>query len=146
MRRGLRSLLDVNVLIALFDIGHIHHDRAHAWWRTAASGGWASCPLTQNGFVRVISQPKYPNAVSAAEACRRLRAFTLTSDHAFWAADISILDEERLDSERLLGPSQITDLYLLALAAERHGQLVTFDRGIPIAAIKGAHARHLLVL
>ena len=60
----MRVLFDVNVLIALFDPGHVHHDRAHVWWEQNRASGWASCPLTQNGFVRVMSQPGYPNSVA----------------------------------------------------------------------------------
>ncbi|MDX2224038.1 MAG: TA system VapC family ribonuclease toxin [Rhodospirillaceae bacterium] len=142
----MRALFDVNVLIALFDPAHIHHEPAHAWWRRERPSGWASCPLTQNGFVRVLSQPKYPNPVSVSEASSRLRAATMATDHVFWPDDLSILDTARVDTEHILSPGLITDLYLLALVVRRKGRLVTFDRTIPPAAVPGAGSHQIVVL
>ena len=70
----MRALFDVNVLIARFDPAHVHHERAHRWWKLNKTSGWASCPLTENGFVRILSQPKYPNTIPTRDALRRLIA------------------------------------------------------------------------
>ena len=142
----MRVLFDVNVLIALFDPGHVHHDRAHAWWEQNRASGWASCPLTQNGFVRVMSQPGYPNSVATPEAIRILGTAEHQQEHAFWPDDLSITDSARFRSERILGPKQVTDLYLLSLAVQRDGRLATFDRTIPLLAVVGAKSQHLVVL
>ena len=142
----MRVLFDVNVLIALFDPGHVHHDRAHFWWEQNRTSGWASCPLTQNGFVRVMSQSGYPNSVATPEAIRILGMATRQQEHAFWPDDSSITDSDRFRSERILGPRQVTDLYLLSLAVQRDGRLATFDRTIPLSAVVGARSKHLAVL
>jgi toxin-antitoxin system PIN domain toxin len=139
-----RALLDVSVLIPLFDPAHVHHRRARGWWGKGEE--WATCPLTQNGFVRIISQPGYPSPVSTAEAASELRKLVAVSGHEFWPDDVSIADPQVFDHTRILGPNQITDLYLLALAVKREGRLVTFDRGIPIAAVRGAEAQHIVVI
>ncbi|MDE0261368.1 MAG: PIN domain-containing protein [Bryobacterales bacterium] len=142
----MRVLFDVNVLLALFDPRHIHHERAHSWWEQNRASGWASCPLTQNGFVRVLSQPGYPNSVTTSEAIRVLGEAVREREHAFWPDDVSIVSSDRFRSERMLGPKQVTDLYLLSLAVQRSGRLATFDRTIPLAAVVGATMRHLAVL
>ena len=142
----MRVLFDVNVLIVLFDPGHVHHDRAHVWWEQNRASGWASCPLTQNGFVRVMSQPGYPNSVATPEAIRILGKAARRQEHAFWPDDSSITDGGRFRSERILGPKQVTDLYLLSLAVQRDGRLATFDRTIPLSAVVGAKSKHLAVL
>jgi toxin-antitoxin system PIN domain toxin len=142
-----RSLLDVNVLLAIFDEDHVHHERAHEWWDANKGDGWASCPLTQNGFVRVFSQPTYRRGkTSAATALDLLRQATSRGDHAFWPDDISLLDADRFDPERILGPKQLTDIYLLALAIKNGGRLATFDRAIASRAVKPAEPRHLAVI
>lgn len=142
----MRSLLDVNVLLALVDADHVDHDRAHAWLDTAITRGWASCPITQNGFVRVISQPRYPSPVTPVVAARLLADACATTHHEFWPCDISVLDPGRVRRDRLLGPRQVTDSYLLALAVAHGGRLVTFDRGLSPAAVPGATPDHLEVL
>jgi toxin-antitoxin system PIN domain toxin len=139
----MRALLDAS--LALFDPHHIHHERAGIWWESS-DGGWANCPLTQNGFVRVSSKPGYPHPIGIADVWRGLRKQIELSDHEFWPDSISILDPEVFDHGRLLGPNQITDIYLLALAVKHGGRLVTFDRGIPLAAVRGAEARHLAMI
>lgn len=139
-----RALLDVNVLIALHDEQHVHHRAAADWISTHARDGWASCPLTQNGCVRILSQPNYPNPVPLADALAVLRRSCALPSHAFWPDDISVLDAARLEHGRMHGHRQITDLYLLALAIEHEGRLVTFDAQIPLSAVRGATARHLV--
>jgi toxin-antitoxin system PIN domain toxin len=139
-------LLDVNVLLALSDLAHIHHGRARSWWATHSSAGWASCPLTQNGFARIISKPGYTNPFPLQTALASLAAQIAHSDHEFWPDDISVTDGHIFDRNHILGPNQITDVYLLALAVKNGGRLVTFDRGPPLKAVRGAEARHLVVL
>lgn len=142
----MRALLDVGVLLALFDEDHVHHVRARTWLSDQAINGWASCPLTQNGFIRIISQPKYPKPISTRSALALLQAAASTPYHEFWPADLSLLEDSVLHSERIHGPKQITDIYLLALAVSRDGFLATFDRAIPLNAVPNAEPNHLVVL
>lgn len=142
----MRALFDVAFLIALLLPDHVHHAPAHAWWGKNASWGWASCPITQNGFARVVSRPGYPKPLSVRAALDRLGEAVDETDHAFWPDDLSIADPDVFDRSRILGPNQITDVYLLALAVRNGGRLVTLDRGIPFAAVRGAEPRHLAVL
>jgi toxin-antitoxin system PIN domain toxin len=142
----MRALLDVNVLIALSDLAHVHHTRAREWWTAHRSAGWASCPLTQNGFVRIISKPGYEHPVPLQTALAALATQLARSDHELWPDDISILDDKVFDRGHILGPSQITDVYLLALAVKNRGRLVTLDRRMSLKAVRGAEARHLVVL
>ena len=93
-----RALLDVNVLIALLDADHLHHTRAAAWLAENIKSGWASCAITQNGCVRIMSQPGYPNALPAAGVAQRLREATLADHHLFIAGDVSLLDEQHFDA------------------------------------------------
>jgi hypothetical protein len=141
-----RALLDVNVLIALLDSDHVSHDTATAWFEKNARRGWASCPITQNGCVRIMCHPGYPNAPSARTVIERLAAAAASEVHEFWPDDVSLLDQTTFDPSRIHGPRQITDLYLLALAVKHNGRLVTFDGAIAHAAVKSATGRHLVVL
>lgn len=141
-----RALLDVNVLLALLDSDHVDHGRAHDWLDDGIEDGWASCAVTQNGFVRVISQPRYPSPVSPAVAVDLLRHACETPDHQFWPCDVSLLDARTVDSTRLHSPRQVTDAYLLALAVHHEGHFVTFDRSLPISAVQGATPDRLTVL
>lgn len=141
-----RALLDVNVLLALLDGGHVDHERAWGWAEHELSSGWASCTLTENGVVRILSRPRYPSPVSCCEAITLLRDARAGTDHEFWACDLSLLDEAVVDPVRLHGAAQITDAYLLALAAARGGRFVTFDRRLSLDVVRGADASHLLVL
>lgn len=142
----MRALLDVNVLLALFDTAHVHHRRARGWWTAHGSAGWASCPLTQNGFVRIISKPGYAHPIRLHVALASLATQIAQSDHQLWPDDISIADEQTFDRTYLLGPNLITDIYLLALAVKNGGRLVTFDRALPHKAVRGAEAHHLVVV
>jgi len=142
----MRALLDVNVLIALLDTDHSLHDQAMHWFSAHAAEGWASCPITQNGCVRVMSGPGYPSPLPVSAVVERLAEATAHKLHEFWPDEVSFLDAQVVDSSRVHGPRQVTDLYLLALAAKRRGRLVTFDRSIPIEAVPQAQARNLLVI
>ena len=141
----MRALLDVNVLLPLFDIAHVHHAPARSWWAQHKAEGWASCPLTQNGFVRIISNRGYQRPIALQTALSVL-AKQQEESHEFWPDDISITDATLFDHAFILGPNQITDVYLLGLAVKNGGRLVTFDRGLPLKAVRGVEARHLVVL
>ena len=141
----MRSLLDVNVLIALFDSEHIAHQRAQAWLGAAIDDGWASCPITQAGFVRIISNPRYPAGVSAKQAIDLLAEATADPHHEFWPADLPLVGPA-IDGAHVLGPGQVTDTYLLALAVTHGGRFVTFDRRIGLTAVPGATNEHMLIL
>lgn len=142
----MRALLDINVLLALLDEDHIDHRRARSWLEREIVLGWASCAVTQNGFVRVMSQPNYPKSVAPATAMALLRRATATEHHEFWHSSISLLDSTHVVSDRVHGPRQVTDTYLLALATERRGRFVTFDSRIAVSAARRATAQNLLVL
>lgn len=142
----MRALFDVNILLALLDQDHIFHERARTWWARERERGWSSCPLTQNGFVRIISQQRYNSPRTVAEALGMLLRATTTTDHEFWSDDFSILDEAHVDHTRLLGSRQLTDIYLLALAVKRGGRLVTLDRSISWQASRAASEANLEVV
>ncbi len=142
----MRALLDVNVLIALLDADHTAHRAAITWFGANAANGWASCPITQNGCVRIMSHPAYPGAPAVHEIVQRLHRASIDPVHEFWSDDISVLDHTLIDATRVHSPKQLTDIYLLALAVRRGGVLVTFDRSIAIGAVRGATARSLIVL
>ena len=142
----MRALLDVNVLIALLDADHSLHARATAWFAGDARSGWASCPITQNGCIRIMSHPGYPNALSVGAVMERLTRASASTCHEFWHDDISLLDAKVADATRIHGPRQLTDLYLLALAVRHEGRFVTFDRSVAIDAIRGSQKKHLLTL
>lgn len=140
------GLLDVNVLVALLDRDHIDHDRARAWLEDNIGAGWASCAITENGFVRVISQPRYPSPVPPAQAVELLARACAEPHHVRWDCDVSLLDPALIDPSRLHGSRQITDAYLVALAVVHGGRFVTFDRSVPVEAVKGAATAHVVVL
>jgi hypothetical protein len=141
------ALLDVSLLIALFDPLHPNRDEAHAWFKSLGDGPFATCPITQNRFLRILSNPRYSSVTAPVEqVAEHLRALCQRANHRFWPDDLSILDEARFRMRRFAGPRQITDIYLLALAVSRGGHLVTLDRSIPWQAVEGAKLSHLRVL
>ena len=139
----MRALLDVNVLIALLDADHVHHRRAHDWLDEHLGSGWASCPITQNGCIRVLAQSGYTNPLPATQVAERLAEAADSAHHRFWPDSVSLLDSSVIDRKQFLSPRQVTDAYLLALAVVNKGRLVTFDRGISPTLVKGAEKRHL---
>jgi toxin-antitoxin system PIN domain toxin len=137
----LTYLLDVNVLIGLIDPTHVSHEAAHGWFEAEGSQSWASCPITQNGVLRIVSHPAYPNAqASPAAVAHILQKLLHLPGHVFWLDDISLLDRRHIDTGRLLTHKQVTDTYLLALAAAHGGKLATLDRRLSTAAVPGAAA------
>jgi toxin-antitoxin system PIN domain toxin len=141
-----RALLDVNVLIAMLDSEHTSHSAAIDWFAANAAHGWASCPITQNGCLRIMSQPGYPGGTSLQDMAGRLRGATSQRAHEFWPDEVSMLDDRAIDLTRVHGPRQLTDTYLLSLAVHNKGRLVTFDRSIALSAVPGAKPRNLVVL
>jgi toxin-antitoxin system PIN domain toxin len=141
-----RFLLDINILIALLDSAHVQHDRAHEWFATAGRKAWATCPLTENGVVRIVGHARYPNSPGTPAAVLELLAgLCALPGHDFWADDITLRDAERVARSRLLDSSQVTDSYLLALAKAHGGKLATFDqRLVTDAVVNGAQALHVL--
>ena len=142
----MRALLDVNVLIALLDAAHVHHRVARAWLEAHISQGWASCPVTQNGCIRILSQPAYPGAEPPGAIAARLTGAMATAWHEFWTDDFSLLEANAVDWRQVLGSRQLTDTYLLALAVRRGGRLVTLDRAVSLASVPGAVDQHLVEL
>jgi toxin-antitoxin system PIN domain toxin len=138
----------VNVVIALFDPDHTLHERAHAWWAANTRQGWSSSPITENGVVRVMSNPGYSatERFTPAELVARLSTFCDGTNHEFWPDDVSLRDAAAILADRIHGARQVTDLYLLALAVKRNGRFVTFDRSIPLSAVPGASAGNLVVV
>ena len=142
----MRALLDINVLIALFDPDHVHHARAWSWFERQSPMGWASCPITQNGCLRVMSQPAYPNPLPVAALVERLASACAAPEHQFWPDDTSLLDTASFDHARIHGHRQISDLYLLGLAIAHDGCFATFDQTIALSAARNARPGHLIVV
>ena len=142
----MRALLDVNVLIALMDSAHVHHSAATAWLSREVRHGWASCPITQNGCIRIMSQPSYPAALPTPAVAERLAEAAAAPEHRFWPADLDLLSSDAVDWTRIFGHRQVTDAYLLALAIRQGGRFVTFDKRIALETVPGAHAEHLVTL
>jgi uncharacterized protein len=141
-----RALLDVNVLIALLDADHIHHHRASSWLAQNIGAGWASCAITLNGCVRIMSQPGYPNPLPTAQVAARLAEAASTPHHLFVPASASLLDAALFDTTQLLGHRQVTDAWLLGLAVAHGLRLVSFDGGFPLRVVRGAQSAHLVVI
>ena len=142
-----RCLLDVNVWVALFDDAHVASPRANEFIDTVGVR-IATCPLVENGVIRVLNLPGYGRR--GALGLQAVRAQMVhacnTLDHEFWADSISLRDDAAVDFNRVHGHHQITDLYLLALAVRHGGTLVTFDQNIPLDAVRGATQSHLRIL
>jgi uncharacterized protein len=141
------ALLDVNVLIALFDSVHTHHDLAHDWFADNHDSGWATCPLTQNGLLRILGNPGRRNTLTPIRLLSdHLRRFCASDHHIFWPDAVSLHDETLFDLSVARGHRQVTDIYLLGLSVSRGGRLVTFDQSIPISSVKGATRASLEVI
>jgi uncharacterized protein len=140
-----RCLLDVNVLIALVDPAHVQHDEVHAWFARLGRKAFATCPITENGLLRIVGHPKYPNSPGPPSVvAESLAAIRSLPGHAFWPDSISAADAEALDASRLTGHAQVTDSYLLALARAHRGRLATLDHKLATTAV--AQGSDFLVL
>ena len=136
-------LLDVNALIALADPLHVHHENVARWFARMHGGGWATCPLTENAFLRIVGHPNYPQGPGTAEAARRvLNALRALPGHQFWPDTVSLCNEERF---RVLPASKdLTDFYLLALAIEREARLATLDQRFDPATVPGGDRKSVV--
>lgn len=131
-------LLDVNLLIALVDPAHIQHDQAHDWFARVGHKAFATCPLTENGLIRIIGHPKYPNSPGPPSAVlQSLSAIRGLPGHKFWPDDLSIADAEFFAHELLSSHSRVTDSYLLALAHTKGGRLATMDQKLATEVVPG---------
>ena len=131
------SLLDVNVLLSLLDANHVHHAASMGWWRQN-SDPWASCPITQNGYLRIVTAANYPNRLSIGQAIRTLSQAISTPDHEFLPDNISLLDTRLVAHGHIQGSKQFTDIYLFALSVSHGARFVTLDGGVPRVAVPQA--------
>jgi len=141
-------LLDTNLLIALLWPSHERHEMAAAWFAAHRGKGWATCPLTEAGFVRIVSNPAFSrDAVQPRDAARVLGANTAARDHVFWGDDLPLGEAVAFAGVRLMGHQQVTDAYLLGLAIHRGGVLATLDRRLSaLTESGGAECRALEVV
>jgi len=139
-------LLDVNVLIALIDPTHVSHGDVHRWFALEGSASWATCPMTENGVLRIVGHPRYPNTPgSPAVVAAVLGRLVARPGHIFWPDDISLLDGRKVDAQHVIACGPVTDTYLLALAVAHGGQLASLDRRLSVTAVHGGkHALHLI--
>lgn len=145
--RPLVALLDVNVLVALFDGAHTHHEVAHEWFAKQRELGWATCPLTENGLVRVLSNAAYPGRrTTLRDAIVRLGAFRSSGYHSFWPDETSLCEDGLYDPTHIAGSRQLTDVYILGLAVHRGGCLATFDGRMRRESVRGASPEHLVLI
>ncbi len=141
------SLLDVNVLVALFFPDHVHHDLAHDWFADQRHQGWATCPLTENGLIRVAcQQPSDEVLVRPVDVIKHLGRLCQDKHYRAWTDAVSLTDTELFAPQFISGHRQVTDVYLLGLARKMGGRLATFDRTIPVKAVRGATAELLQIV
>jgi uncharacterized protein len=131
-------LLDVNVLIALIDPAHLQHDQAHDWFARIGRRSFATCPITENGLVRIVGHPRYPNSPGPpSSVTQSLAAMRALPGHHFWPDKISIADGSFVHAALLASHSGVTDTYLLALARAHGGRLASMDRRLAVDAVPG---------
>jgi toxin-antitoxin system PIN domain toxin len=141
-----RHLLDVNVLLALVWPRHENHDAAHAWFAKSGHNAWATCPLTQLGVLRLLTNPAVTQgAVSAVAALEAVNEATRHEGHEFWPLDREMTIGLKAVAGRLQGHQQWTDAVLLWQATERGGVLVSFDSGVKALAPRDAAGRVLIL-
>jgi toxin-antitoxin system PIN domain toxin len=137
----------VSVRVALCEPDHVNHQIAHDWFADHQSAGWATCPLTENGLVRVTTSPSFFDPPHRPfDVIEQLRRFCDSSHHQFWPDSVSLTDERIFAAPFIRGHKQVTDIYLLGLAKSRAGIFVTLDTSIPLDAVKGARKAHLIVI
>jgi toxin-antitoxin system PIN domain toxin len=142
------ALLDVNVLVALFYDRHVHHDVAHDWFTDNADAGWASCPVTESGLLRILGNPARMSGqyVALPKLVELLSTFCKNSRHHFWPDALSMRDARTFNVTALRGHQQLTDVYLLGLAVKAGGKFVTLDQKVPLGAVKGATSASLEII
>jgi len=137
-------LLDANVLIAMGDPNHVHHVRAHRWFHTKPVRAWATCPLTENAFLRIMAAPAYPGRVGDPALLRNLLTqMCAFPGHQFWPDDLSLRDSARFP--KLPSPKVLTDVYLLALAVAHRAWLATLDQRIDPGLIPAGGAAYCVI-
>jgi len=140
-------LLDVNILIAMAWPTHRDHEKVLEWLARHAREGWATCPLTQTSFVRILSNPAFSaNALTPTDALTVLQANLAHPAHRFWADEVSLIDSLKLSIQKLIGYQQVTDAYLLGLAIHKKGKFVTMDRGVRALLPEKSPERDFVVL
>jgi uncharacterized protein len=138
-------LLDVNVLIALVFPGHVAHRTVKHWFQESGARHWATCPLTEAGFVRIVSNPRFSQpALHIDEALAMLGHLKQLPGHRFWPVEVAFLDAVRPFAERLFGHQLVSDAYLLGMAIRKKGKLVTLDRAL--RALAGSEFRNAVVI
>jgi hypothetical protein len=138
---------DVNVLVALAWPNHVHHEAARNWFDASHRDGWATCPLTESGFVRVSANRRVmPIATTPQQAIELLRRMTGLEGHTFWTDETSIARSRWIAAQKLVGHGQVTDAHLLAVTLGHGGRLVTFDGAISEILPAAASKDVLLVL
>jgi uncharacterized protein len=126
-------LLDTNLLVALLWPAHRSHVAAQSWFAEEGQGSWATCPFTEAGFVRIVSNPAFSrDAVSPTAALEILTRNSASPQHRFLETSISLAGAVELVGVKLQGHQQITNAYLLGLALHHGASLATFDRGIEV--------------
>ena len=131
-------LLDVSVLIALIDTGHIQHIATHGWFQRVGKLDFATCPIVENGALRIVGNTRYSGSPgSPAAVIPALASLRASPGHAFWPDDLSLLEAEFVDRTKLVAAGQVTDTYLLALAVSRGGRFATLDRRLATGAVAG---------
>ncbi len=139
-------LLDVNVLIALMWPTHEGHGRVQEWFGEHAGSGWATCPFTEAGFVRIVANPAFSkDAVTPSEAVKLLEENTKHKGYQFWGDEIGFVAAMRGFEQRLTGHQQVTDAYLLGLAIHKKGKLATMDKGVSELLVERDLEREFLV-
>lgn len=137
-------LLDANVLIAMGDANHVHHERAQRWFHSEPGRAWATCPLTENAFLRIMSSASYPASLGDPAALRTLlNQMCQFPGHQFWTDKISLRDSGRFPVLPLA--KHLTDFYLLALAVEHRGQLATLDQRIDPLMVRGGSEAYFII-
>lgn len=140
-----RYLLDVNVLIALIDPAHVQHDQVHEWFGRVGYKAFATCPITENGLLRIVGHPKYPNSPGPpSTVVAALATIRGLPGHAFWPDSISLVDSS-VDPDLLSSHSRVTDSYLLALAKEYKGKLATMDQKLASEVVTDGKAALTLI-
>ena len=141
-----RYLLDVNILIALVDPAHVQHEEVHEWFGRVGRTSFATCPITENGLLRIVGHPKYPNSPGPpSTVASALAAIRSLPGHAFWPDSISLADSSFVDASLLSSHSRVTDSYLLALARANKGQLATLDHKLATEVVPEGKASLALI-
>ena len=136
----------MNVLVALAWPNHVHHEVVRTWLEHNAHLGWATCPTTESGFVRISSNPVIPHAVTPPAALSMLGRLRDVDGHTFFTDDVSLVASPHVDTQRIASHRQVTDAHLLAIARRHDGRLATLDRGLRRTLARGEHDPSVVVI